>query len=184
MKRYQKSRKVTGAIPAIVFASGIFGVACGTASAAPQGWFVRLKLENETRGWKHRSSMLGQQANAQAGFDRNDLKSLPPFSAPYLYIAFPHPDWGGRAGDYTTDFRSLTEATPSWTFEIRANPIGDKVYLRWEGDPAALKGSTLTNVATGQIIKVSDPKFITAGAPIVMTSGVQRFVWKFQKAPR
>lgn len=151
------------------------------ASAAASGWSVRLKLDNDAKGWKHHSSMLGQLPDAQTGFDAHDLKALAPFSAPWLYIAFPHADWGGRAGDYTTDFRSPIEPTPSWTFEVRGNPAGDTVYLRWEGDPTALKASTLTNLATGQTINVSDPRFMTAGVPITLTSAAQRYVWRVQK---
>jgi hypothetical protein len=150
------------------------------AVAATPSWFVRLKLDNDAKGFKHHSSMLGQLANAQAGFDGQDLKGLAPFSAPFLYIAFPHADWGSRAGDYTTDFRSISDPAPSWTFEVRGNPVGDTVYLRWEGDPAALKASTLTNVATGQTINVSDPRFMTAGLPIKLTSASLRFIWTVQ----
>jgi len=150
----------------------------GVAQAATPGWFIRLKLDNDAKGFRHHSSMIGQLPNARAGFDANDLRSFPPFSAPFLFIAFPQPTWGARAGDYTTDFRPLSDPAPTWTFDVRGNPVGDTVYLRWEGDPAALKASTLTNLATGQTINVSDPRFMTAGVPIKLTSASQRYVWR------
>ena len=146
---------------------------------APANWNIRLLVDDYSTGWKHHSTLLGLASGAQIGFDANDLPAMPPFSTPYLYLAFPHNDWGAKAGDYATDFRPNQRGTHEWAFELRANPIGHTVYLRWLGPIDALKNSQLIDVATGKIVAPADPALVSAGIPIKVTSNVMQFKWRY-----
>lgn len=145
----------------------------------PADWNIRLLVDDYKTGWKHHSTLLGLASGAKIGFDANDLPAMPPLSAPYLYLAFPHNDWGAQKGDYATDFRPNQRGTHEWPFELRANPIGATVYLRWLGPIDALKNSQLIDVATGKAVSPADPKVISAGIPINVTSSVMQFKWRY-----
>lgn len=166
-------------------------LALGAASSAAQaqapspattGWNVLLKVFNPATGAQQRSARFGQMPGAAIGYDALDLPSKTPFSTPYLYISFPHTDWGAKAGYYATDFRAIQATrgmTTSYRFYVYANPSGDTVRLSWEGDPQILQRSLLREESTGRIYQASDPAL--AGGINVTTSGErQLFVWVYR----
>ena len=172
-----------GAAQAQTPASG--GVAGGVRpQAVAAGWSVLLKVENPATGWKQRSVRFGLMPDAQVGYDRHDLPSMTPFSAPYLYIAFPHPEWGAKAGTYATDFRQPQSAfgatATSWKFDLHASPASGVVYLGWEGDPAVLQRSTVTDTQTGLVYKAADPALGARGIAVTVTAETRSFIWTFQ----
>ena len=147
--------------------------------AKPTDWYIRLKVDNPVTGWKDRGALLGQLSDAKTGFDGHDIPKMAPFSTPYLTLVFPHPDWGTtNAADYASDFHPVDLNAHSWSFEIRANPVGSKVFLSWEGSPALLKRSQLLEVATGKIILPTDPLWTIKGYPLTLNAAVQRYVWQ------
>lgn len=96
------------------------------------GWYLRLIAEAGTL--RDDGNVLGQLPGSIRGYDRHDLPELAPFGSRFLSIVFPHPDWGERAGDYTSDFRSLLgRGAPSWDFDVISGEV-DEVILRWQ-DP-------------------------------------------------
>ena len=97
-----------------------------------------------------------------------------PYAAPYLILVFPHLEWVTHAGD----FHRFNLKVQTWNFEVRAKPIGSKVFLSWEGSPALLKRSRLIEIATGKIILPSDPRWKAKGYPIKLTNAVQKYTWK------
>jgi len=100
-------------------------------------------------------NQVGQLDEAACGRDSLDLKELPPYSAPYLTIVFPHPEWAGDDHDFTTDFRPPCAADPlcstEWSFEVRTSEIGQPVTLRWEefGVQGVLGRCVLTDLVAG-----------------------------------
>ncbi|MEI6334172.1 MAG: IPT/TIG domain-containing protein [Methylococcaceae bacterium] len=146
--------------------------------ANPADWYIRLKVNNLVTGWKDRGALLGQLSDAKTGFDAHDVAKMAPFSTPYLTLVFPHPEWGTKAADYASDFHPVDLNAHSWSFEVRANPVGSKVFLSWEGSPALLKRSRLIDVATGKIILPTDPLWAMKGYPITLKSAVQSYIWK------
>jgi len=147
--------------------------------AKPTDWYIRLKVNNPVTGWEDRGALLGQLSDAKTGFDGHDIPKMAPFSTPYLTLVFPHPDWGKtNAADYASDFHPVDLSAHSWSFEVRANPVGSKVFLSWEGSPALLKRSQLLEVATGKIILPTDPLWTMKGYPITLNTAVQRYVWQ------
>jgi len=146
--------------------------------ANPADWYIRLKVNNLVTGWKDRGALLGQLSDAKTGFDAHDVAKMAPFSTPYLTLVFPHPEWGSNAGDYASDFHPVDLNAHSWSFEVRANPVGSKVFLSWEGSPELLKRSQLIEVATGKIILPTDPLWTMKGYPITLNATVQRYTWQ------
>jgi len=141
-------------------------------------WSIRLKVNNPVTGWKDHNNALGQFSDALIGYDRYDIVKMAPFSTPYLSLVFPHSGWGANAGDYATDFHPNSLKEQTWTFEVRAMPVGSKVFLSWKGSPALLKRSQLIEVATGKIIVPSDPLWAKKGYPLTLNAPAQSYIWK------
>ena len=91
---------------------------------------------------------------------------------------FPQPGWGANKGDYASDFRPADGAPDHWNLELRSNPVGSRVVLRWEGDPATLARSRLTDRLTGQVIDPNDPAY-AEGYPLTLTTKVRVLSWEY-----
>jgi len=142
-------------------------------------WYVLLKVDNPTTGWKTHNSVLGQLLTAKEDYDPADLVAMAPFATPYLTLVFPHPEWGDRKGDYASDFRPASGLKPSgWNFELRAEPVGSQVILSWEGNPDVLKRSRLIDRDTGATIEPNDRRY-AKGYPVTLTGKVRRFAWYY-----
>jgi hypothetical protein len=160
-----------------------------------RAWYVRLKVDQPATRFKDYNTFLGQLLGAKNDYDPQDLVELPPFSSPYLTLVFPHPEWGGKAGDYGSDFRPATAARAitvakhwafppaTWRLELRADPGTGLVLLTWEGEPRILKRSRLRDLQTGQVIDPSNPRF-AAGYPLRLTGKVRGLAWEFLGLPR
>ncbi|MFZ1642162.1 MAG: hypothetical protein WAV07_12200 [Candidatus Contendobacter sp.] len=146
-------------------------------------WYARLIVEDSATGMRDRGNVFGQLADSVTGYDQHDLKELSPFGKPYLTLVFPHPDWGGNAGDYTTDYRSTEKArrgapAANWRFEIRTDQIGRNLQLRWEGPDAVLSRSVLFDEDTGVSYPLRNPHY-AQGIPVAMPKLVHRFTWRY-----
>lgn len=141
------------------------------------GWQVRLRVTNPKTGAKARA-LLGQRTAAAPGYDPADLTALAPFASPYLTLVFPQPGWGVNKGDYAADFRPADGVPDQWNLELRSDPVGSRVVLRWEGDPATLVRSRLTDRLTGQVIDPSDPAY-AQGYPLTLTTKVRALSWEY-----
>lgn len=142
-------------------------------------WYVRIKVDNHVTGWKDHGLLLGQLMDAQPGHDPNDQSKMAPFAQPYLMLVVPQPGWGDKRGDYATDFRPVTGLPDTWTFEIRAEPVGSQVFLSWEGDRAILKRSQLVNVATGEVVQPAAARWAKKGYPVTLDGRVTTFTWRY-----
>ncbi len=138
------------------------------------GWFIRLIAESGAL--EDSSNVLGQLPDSVDGYDSHDLLDLPPLT-PYLTIAFPHPDWGDHANDYTSDYHLLRpESEPdAWSFEVRSSDPAATVTLRWEGPASRLLGSALTDVETGEEVAVAPDGSYT----FTMTGATRSFHWGY-----
>jgi len=147
------------------------------AAEPAAGWQVRLRVVNAKTGAQTRA-LLGQRAAAEPGYDPADLTALAPFASPYLTLVFPQPGWGENKGDYVSDFRPADGVPEQWNLELRSDPAGSQVMLRWEGDPATLARSRLTDRLTGKVIDPSDPAF-ASGYPLTLTTKVRALSWEY-----
>ncbi len=149
-------------------------------TATPQGeWYVRLNVDNPKTGWKDHNAVLGQLLAAKDGYDTADLVEMTPFASPYLTLVFPHPEWtGGKAGNYASDLRSASGLPGVWNVDLQADPVGSQVVLTWQGDPAILARSQLTDLLTGKVINPADPQW-AKGYPVTLTTSVRHFTWSY-----
>lgn len=172
-----------------LLALGCLGLPNGSAPrAAPApapapsnaSWFVRLKVDDYASRWKFDGTLLGQQPGAAVDWDPQDLPAMPPFSPPYLFLTFPRPTWGQKAGDYTSDFRPAAVLTRGdWPFELRASKIGSTVHLRRDGDAAILRRSLLIDVDSGAQIKGDDPRWSGNGLSVNVDKNVKKYIWRY-----
>jgi hypothetical protein len=151
--------------------------AAAAEPAAVAPWKVRLRVDNPQTG-AQASALLGQRPTAERGYDPADLSTMAPFASPYLTLVLPQPAWGTRKGDYASDFRPDVGWPDTWTLELRTDPPGAPVLLRWEGDPAILARSRLTDAQTGRVIAPTDPAYAT-GYPLTLTTRVRRLTWEY-----
>ena len=141
------------------------------------GWQVRLRVENPKTGAKARA-LLGQKPGAALDYDPADLSAMAPFASPYLTLVLPRPGWGVSKGDYASDFRPADGAPDHWPLELRSNPAGAAVILRWEAAPEVLARSRLTDGLTGAVIDPTDPAY-AAGYPLTLKTQVRRLTWEY-----
>ncbi|WP_295392276.1 hypothetical protein [uncultured Thiodictyon sp.] len=148
------------------------------AAERPAGaWVIQLKVEAPKTGWKAQAK-LGQWPGAEPGYDPADLTAMAPFASPYLTLVFPQPAWGARKGDYGTDLRPADGWPGTWNLELRTDPVGAAVVLRWTGDPAILARSRLTDKQTGKVIDPADPAYVK-GYPLTLTTKVRALTWEY-----
>ena len=157
--------------------AGDWLIPSATAAEPTESWKVRLRVENPKTGAKARA-LLGQRPGAEPGYDPADLTALAPFASPYLTLVFPQPGWGINKGDYAADFRPADGVPEQWNLELRSDPAGSQVVLRWEGDPAVLARSRLTDRQTGKVIVPTDPAY-AQGYPLSLTTKVRALSWEY-----
>ncbi len=77
------------------------------------------------------SNYLG--VSSQALPERDALDYLePPYLANRVSVTFPHHDWSGVRGEFTTDFRPRFEDGQVWSFEVKSTVGGLPITLRFE----------------------------------------------------
>ena len=136
------------------------------------GWGIRLIVA--ANGLEDRANVLGQLAHSVDGYDAHDLLELAPLD-PHLTVVFPHPEWGDRAGDYTSDYHLLRSGSgpDAWSFEVRSSDPAATVTLSWQGPEAQLLRSVLTDVETGEQVAVAPDGSYT----FAMTGLSRSFQW-------
>ena len=150
-------------------------VAAETAPAARGEWQVRLRVENPKTGAKAHA-LLGQKVDAAPAYDPADLTAMAPFASPYLTLVLPQPGWGTQKGDYASDFRPADGAPDQWQLELRSDPAGSQVVLRWEGNPGVLARSHLIDGKT--VIDPTNPAY-AQGYPLTLTTKVRALTWEY-----
>jgi len=53
-----------------------------------------------------------------------------------------------------------------------------QMVLTWQGDPAILARSQLTDTLTGKVINPADPQW-AKGYPVTLTTSVRHFTWNY-----
>ena len=157
----------------------VIPTAAADTATQPGEWHVRLNVDNPKTGWKDHNTVLGQLLTAKDGYDTADLVEMAPFASPYLTLVFPHPEWtGGKAGNYASDLRSASGLPMVWNVDLQADPVGSQVVLTWQGDPAILARSQLTDTLTGKVINPADPQW-AKGYPVTLTTSVRHLTWSY-----
>lgn len=121
-------------------------------------------------------NLFGRLEGAEVGFDRTDLPELPPPTTPYLTVVFPHPDWGGQAGDYTTDFQPVGGLkSDRWDFEVRSSIQDRPITLTWSGPADVVGCSVLVDLESGELVDTGS----TSSYRFSPTGESRPFRWSF-----
>ncbi|MCL4510263.1 MAG: T9SS type A sorting domain-containing protein [Bacteroidetes bacterium] len=135
-----------------------------SVSAADSNWFVGLSLQAGKS--VDRLGGFGVRTGARSGFDaRYDLPHPPnPPTSDYVYLAFPHPEWGSVVGpNFSADVRQVAQST-SWEFITGSSSKPVAAELTWDS----------TSVPAGVSLELTD--FGNAGTKVDMkATGTYRF---------
>lgn len=92
-------------------------------------WFIEIEALCE--GASDGSNYLGISEDAANDWDHLDYLE-PPYIAEFVSVRFPHNDWQGYKGDFTTDFRAPFFEGQVWPFEVKTNIQNSPVRLRFK----------------------------------------------------
>ncbi|MCH6559278.1 T9SS type A sorting domain-containing protein, partial [candidate division KSB1 bacterium] len=108
-------------------------------------WFLRV--EAVCGSALDGSSYVGVAQNAAETWDKLDYLE-PPYIADFVSVRFPHNDWQGFHGNFTTDFRPPFYEGQVWHFQVKTNIQNASVKLRFrnlESLPSNFQASLLDN---------------------------------------
>ena len=128
-------------------------------------WYLRLIAQTPSGDLRDKNNVLGQLIDSVDGYDSHDLKELAPMAGrPYLTIVFPHDDWVGNEGNYSSDYHALKwKEADQWVFQVMSDETGRDVDLYWENvkvlqqdiSGEELMGQmSLEDVDTGELLKI------------------------------
>ena len=128
---------------------------------------------------------MGALRRSDDGYDKHDLKELPPFAPPYLTIVFPQTNWGDKAGNYATNFHQARywRLGDEWEFVVTSDKARE-VTLSWEGNNGIKRfwRMRLQDMETGEIVRViKNKKLQTYTFDMVGTT--HRFKWIYVARP-
>jgi len=147
------------------------------SKANRNAWMVDLVVHNVDTGW-NATAKLGQWPGTKAGRDAEDMIAMAPFAQPYLTVVFPHQDMPDEPGDYSADLRPNNGWADKWHFEVRAQPLGSNVVLRWKASERVLASSRIIDRDTGLVIYPANPSY-AKGYPITLDTPVRRLTWEY-----
>ncbi len=160
------------------------GSAMRAEAAEPTGsgvtrnaWLVDLRAENAANGW-FATAKLGQWPGAGPGTEGGNLQALAPFTQPYLTLVFPAIGRRTNPGDYVTDLRPANGFANRWNFEVRAEPVGNQVTLRWNAPAQVLAKSRVIDLDTGAVFFPADPAYVN-GYVMELTTPSRRLAWEY-----
>ncbi|MGJ0507317.1 MAG: hypothetical protein ACR652_09305 [Methylocystis sp.] len=88
----------------------------------------------------------------------------------FLYVTIPHPDWGAKAGDYVSDYRTPSATGVSaWSFVIHSDLVGATVRIRMQTDKQTFANCVLNDVSANRGYPLSMADFF-AGVSVTMDS--------------
>ncbi|HID92916.1 MAG TPA: hypothetical protein EYP60_02360 [bacterium (Candidatus Stahlbacteria)] len=96
-------------------------------------WYIHLtsNIGNMTDS----DNYLAVAKDATDGFDYFDVEKppVPDTGIPFVYLFFPHTDWGSESGNYAVDVRApLRVHKKSWEFIIKADKSQATCELNWQ----------------------------------------------------
>ena len=150
-------------------------------SPPPLEWYVKTTVELLHPGSgllirDTRSGIFGQLVASNPGWDPHDIPAFGDTQFADAAVVFIHgKDWGDRAGEYLSDYRSAGTKADDWEFTVHSALAPGEVTLRWEGlfqvkstevdglvsftkvrvdEHDLLKDLHLVDLTTGQVIDV------------------------------
>ncbi len=98
----------------------------------PVNWYVRIIVEDSSRGLRTEASQLGE-LNVSDAVTEHTLKSLAPFGSNFVDVVFIDP-LGVDKGEYKTNFHVYQDGVEDrWEFTIKTDDSNADMTLSWRG---------------------------------------------------
>ncbi|UCF64740.1 MAG: VCBS repeat-containing protein, partial [bacterium] len=158
-------------------------------STADYNWFIKISAYNQEATDLY--NFVGVTAQASPQWDVYDLPEAPPMGD-FISVAFPHPEWKRKCGDFATDIRGDFATGYKWEFSVRSN-IGHQAMLileKSENFPED-KYSCLIDVHSGTSLQIENSSLYTfsysdnqSNRNFILLVGDSEFVQENQKSDR
>jgi hypothetical protein len=104
--------------------------------ATPIQWSIKISARVDSLSDLNNFAAVHSQASDS--LDPYDIPKPPAPNSNYVYLYFPHPEWGGILGpNYSKDTRrarDLTNETIEWLFNVKTDQTGKNVLLEFNPD--------------------------------------------------
>lgn len=152
--------------------------AIGVGNRNTDGW--QLQLVASTGSHNSPTATVGQTRSALDTYDRYKLEAPPVVSKKDVMLAVEHPEWTGKAGNYSVDVRSSSSLTQTWNFTVSTGLPNQPVTLTWPNlaSVSRRKDLILTDVDSKQTIDLH------GRASYTVTGGATGLVRHFQLTTR
>jgi ligand-binding sensor domain-containing protein len=97
-----------------------------------------IKISSKVDSLSDLNNFAAVHSQASDSLDPYDIPKPPAPNSNYVYLYFPHPEWGGILGpNYSKDTRrakDLTNETIEWLFNVKTDQTGKNVLLEFNPD--------------------------------------------------
>jgi ligand-binding sensor domain-containing protein len=111
------------------------GVAIVQSPGLLTQWSIRISAKVDSLSDLNNFAAI--HSLAKDSFDPYDIPKPPAPNSNYVYLYFPHPEWGGPGPYYSKDTRrarDLTNETIEWLFNVKTDQAGKNVLIIFEPD--------------------------------------------------
>ena len=111
------------------------GVAIVQSPGLLTQWSIRISAKVDSLSDLNNFAAI--HSLAKDSFDPYDIPKPPAPNSNYVYLYFPHPEWGGPGPYYSKDTRrarDLTNETIEWLFNVKTDQTGKNVLIIFEPD--------------------------------------------------
>jgi hypothetical protein len=123
-----------------------------------------IKISSKVDSLSDLNNFAAVHSQASDSLDPYDIPKPPSPNSNYVYLYFPHPEWGGILGpNYSKDTRrarDLTNETIEWLFNVKTDQAGKNVILEFNPDSLFPSNYTIVlydlDAGTRKVLSQSD----------------------------
>jgi VWFA-related protein len=135
---------------------------------APGSTSWSIKISSKVDSLSDLNNFAAVHSLASDSLDPYDIPKPPAPNSNYVYLYFPHPEWGGILGpNYSKDTRKardLTNETIEWLFNVKTDRTGKNVLLEFNPDSLFPSNYTIVlydlDAGTRKVLSQSDNTYI------------------------
>jgi surface antigen len=122
-----------------------------------------IKISSRVDSLSDINNFAAVHSLASDSLDPYDIPKPPAPNSNYVYLYFPHPEWGGPGPYYSKDtrrVRDLTNETIEWLFNVKTDQTGKNVLLEFNPDSLFPSNYTIVlydlDAGTRKVLSQSD----------------------------
>jgi len=131
---------------------------------APGSTSWSIKISSKVDSLSDLNNFAAVHSQASDSLDPYDIPKPPAPNSNYVYLYFPHSEWGGILGPYyskdTRRARDLTNKTIEWLFNVKTDQTGKNVLLEFNPDSLFPSNYTIVlhdlDAGTRKVLSQSD----------------------------